>query len=93
MMRWDDIYVVVRVGKKSNSYRLCKRKPKLEQNEFAYKLKITLDLKDWFDRIQEMEMAQPHPPNIPKPETIELLIEKDTPTKVMDRLRGEEDLK
>ena len=89
-MRTDYIYVVVRVGRKSNSYRLCKKSPKLDQNEFAYRLKIALDTDDWFDRIQEVEMAQPHPPNIPKPETIELLIEKDTPTKVMDRLRGEE---
>lgn len=88
-VRFDNIYIVVKVGRRINSYRLCKRRPKLEQNEFAYDLHITLNTFDWFDRIQEVEMEMPHPPNLPKPEVVGVLVEKDTPTKVMDRLRDE----
>lgn len=86
MFRFDDVYVVVKVGRKKNSFRLCKKKPKLEQTEFAYKLQIKLKEEDWFDRIAEVEMAMPKPPNLPKLEIAPIMVEKDTPTKVMDRL-------
>lgn len=86
MVRVDYVFVVVKVGKKKNSYRLCKKKPKLDQTEFAYKLRIQLNEEDWFDRIMEVEMEMPNPPNLPKAEVAPTMVEKDTAYKVMDRL-------
>ena len=85
--RRDILYVVVTIGVRANKYRVITRKPKLHQNEFAYKLNITVNLDEWKERIKEVNMTPPRPPEIPAI-SYELEIDKSTPDKVMDRLKG-----
>lgn len=85
--RKDDIYVVVTIGARANKYRVITRKPKLHQNEFAYKLHITVNLNEWEERIKEVAMIPPRPPEIPDFK-VETEIALSTPVQVMNRLKG-----
>lgn len=87
-VRSDWIYVIVTVGRRKNSYRIRVRPPdRLKQNEFAYKMHIEVDEDDWMDRVKEVEIPIVQPPNLPKPD-ISIIVEKETPLKVLDRLGG-----
>ena len=88
MVITDTIYIVVTVGRRKNSYDLRVRQPKsLAQNQFAYKLRIPVDKNDWYDRVKEVFMGQCVPPRLPVPDDSEVLVEKDTPQKVLDRMQ------
>lgn len=88
--RTDYVYLVVTVLKTKNTYRLRKFKPKLASNEFCYNFKVIIDKKEWFNRIQEIELEKVSPPEIPKPKNMSLIISKATATRVLDRLAGRE---
>ena len=85
MFTSDTVFIVVTVQKRQNSYRLCKRKPKLNQNEFAYQLDIKLDKGEWFDRIAEVEVPIMHPPQLPQL-GLAVHVEQDTPSQVLERM-------
>lgn len=86
--RTDYVWLIVTVLKTKNTYRLRRHASTLAQNEFAYRFRIRLDKKDWFQRVEEVDLIPVKPPNLPKAEPIELLVEKDTPLKVLDRMKG-----
>jgi len=86
--RSDKVYLVVTVLKTKNSYRLFKSRPRLNPNEFCYAFKVTIDMKEWFGRIEEVDLGKVTPPNLPKPEGLELIVEKDIGLRVVDRLLG-----
>jgi len=88
--RIEYIYLVVTVLKTKFSYRIRKitRELKLAPNEFALKIKVSINKDDWFKRIMEVDVGKIVPPSLPKPEVLEIIVEKDTPQKVIDRLAG-----
>ena len=89
-IQYDSIWVVATVGRARNSYKLLKFEPKnLAPNQFAYRLKIPFDRKAWLTRITEVELTEVKPPKLPQPEIAEALVEKDTPQKVLESLKGE----
>lgn len=84
--RQDVVYLVVTVNKRANAYALRVTKPtSLAQNQYAYAVRIDTDERDWMDRIIEV-----HPPKVTPPEvgswSSSAIVEKDTPTKVLERL-------
>ena len=87
--RVDYIYLIVTVLKTKNKYRLRHHVYSLQPNEFAYRFNIFLNLQDWFKRIKEVELPQPQPINLPEPAVLECVVEPDTGTKVLRRLKGE----
>ena len=89
-MGFDHVWVVVTVGRRNNSYKCRVFCPKsLAPNQFAYNLKIPFDREEWKSRILEVEMAEIKPPRLPKPEIGNIVVEKDTPQKVLESLKGE----
>jgi hypothetical protein len=85
----DYVWVVATVNQRKNSYKLRVRQPtNLAQNQFAYRLRIAFDRKDWLDRIREVELPLVEPPGLPKPRIMELNVEKSTPQRVMEDLKG-----
>jgi len=87
----DIVYLVVTVGARANSYTLKKqaygwREPKLAQNQYAYKIHIKTDEKEWQERIADVTMAPVSPPEHLHLQVDETTIGKDTPTRVMERL-------
>lgn len=90
-MREDIVYLVVTVGARANSYALKKqaygwREPKLAQNQYAYKLHIKTNEKEWSERITDTIMAQVSPPEHLHLRFDETVVGKDTSTRVMERL-------
>ena len=86
-LRTDWIYLIVKVLKTKNTYRLRKFRPDiLEPNEICYAFKFNLDPKEWLERIQETEITI-SPPSLQNPEG-EVSIEKSTSQKVVDRMAG-----
>lgn len=91
-IEYDYVWVVATVGRRKNSYALRVREPKtLAPNQFAYRLRIPFDREQWQDRIAEVELTEVEPPKLPEPQTIETLVEKDTPQRVLDSLVGRDD--
>ena len=90
MFRYDDIYVVVTVGARVNSYRLLVREPRsLKQNEYCYKLTFETDMDAWKKRIEEVKLPKIIPPEVVRlREKMTSQVEKSTPEKVLDRLAG-----
>ena len=88
--RTDWVYLVVTVLKTKNTYRLRRFKPKLASNEFCYNFRVTIDKKEWFNRIEEIELEKVSPPEVPRPKEMRLIIQKATATIVLDRLAGRE---
>ena len=85
--RDDKVHIIVRVLKTRNDYRMVKRKPyRLEANEICLSLSFFLNLKEWFERVKEYEITL-SPPTLANPEGT-VFIEKDTPQKVVDRMKG-----
>ena len=90
-MREDIVYLVVTVGARANSYTLKKqaygwKEPKLAQNQYAYKIHIKTDEKEWQERIADVTMAPVSPPEHLRLLQVKTTIGKDTPTRVMERL-------
>lgn len=89
-IEYDYIWIIVTVGRRKNTYDVRVREPKsLQQNQFAYHLKIPFDRDAWFDRIEEVDMITVDPPTFAKPELIQTRAEPDTAQKVLDALKGE----
>lgn len=88
--RMDWVYLVVTVKKTKNTYRLRLTKPILAVNEFAYSFKVTIDKKEWLQRITELELEKVSPPEVPKPENLIAIIPKTIATQALDRLAGRE---
>lgn len=85
--RVDWIFLIVKVLKTKNSYRLKKLRPdRLEPNEICYAFRFKLNLKEWLERIEETEITI-SPPSLQNPEG-EVTIEKATSQKVIDRMAG-----
>jgi len=91
-IRADYIYIVVTVGRQKNGYALKMREPKLAQNQFAYRFRIVTDEDEWRKRIKEVELEKVEPPHLPEPEMLHVLVEKDTPQKVLERMAGKRKL-
>jgi hypothetical protein len=90
--RVDTIFIVVTVLKSRNDYRLRKFKPKtLAPNEFCYAFRITIDKKAWFNRVAEIDLGKPRPPEFPKARDIRLIIAKATAQQALDRLAGRDE--
>ena len=90
-MREDVIFVIVTVGVRSNTYALRKlaygwKETKLKQNQYAYKLTIRTDAEEWKERIEEVKLDQVHPPEKTSLISKGFIVDKDTPTKVLDRM-------
>lgn len=86
--RIDHVYLIVTVKKTKNIYRLRMTKPRMAPNEFCYKFKVTIDKREWFDRITELQLEKVSPPELPKPGDLSIIIPKATATLVLDRLAG-----
>jgi hypothetical protein len=90
-VEYDYIWIIVTVGRRKNSYDLRVREPKsLQQNQFAYRLKIPFDRNAWFDRIEEVDMITVDPPAFPKPDITATIVEPPTAQKVLDTLKGKD---
>lgn len=89
--RTDIMYLVITILKTKNNYRLRMKKPTpLAPNEFCYAFKVTINKKEWFDRIAEIDLGRASPPEPPKVDSIQLIMPKATATIVLDRLAGRE---
>lgn len=89
-LRNDTVYLIVTVLKTKNTYRLVKFQPtSLKPNEFCLPFRVTIDEKEWFNRIAEtMNLGKISPPEVKKMEDIGVIISKPTSEIVMDRLAG-----
>jgi hypothetical protein len=92
----DDIWIIVTINKKSTRVRMLKPSPghdrvktirHIAPNEYAYRLKITTNFKDWEDRIINHEMPAMKPPTRPKIE-MSSFIGKSVEDKVTEKLTG-----
>jgi len=83
------VYLIVTIGRKNNSYRICKFKPKhLKLNEFAWYFKISIDKDEWLDRIKEADLGKAEPPNFPECVLESELVEKTEEHEVFERITG-----
>lgn len=91
--RIEDVWLVVTVNKRTSSYRLLMNKPRsMAVNEFAYNLRITLHMADWFDRIQEIKLPEVKPPKWGTLALMSTSVTKDTATQVFERMKGGTDV-
>ena len=88
-IRRDNIYLVITIGKRANSYYLRKRVPKLNANQIALKIPVEIDTDQWLDRILPLTAPlRPKPPDLPEPKNLELTIGKTDGELVRDRMAG-----
>lgn len=88
-MRTDWVFLVVSVLKTKNTYRLRKFRPVLKPNEFCYAFKCEIDINEWLNRVQEVDLPRVTPPEI-RQQPVQLMIAQSTPDQVMARLTGDE---
>lgn len=64
MIHWR--YIIATVGIRTCRFRLCTRRPKhLKPNEFAYRLKVDVNIDQWKDRVIEANLPKVSPPKFP----------------------------
>ena len=91
MIRATEVYLILTVGVRSDSFRLVARQPKsLKPNEAAYKVIIRVDTEEWKNRVIPVDLGSAKPPKRPTLEIQAPLFGKDIPESVVDRLVGDE---
>ena len=85
-LRRDQLYLVVTVGIKKNTYRLTVRRPRLKANEYAYSMTVRVNEEDWLGRLKEVSLPTINPPEITNPELTSFKIGKTLPEEVADEM-------
>jgi hypothetical protein len=87
-LRTDHIYLVVTIGKRVNSYYLRVKEPTLAPNQYAYRIMIQTDEREWMNRISQLNLIKVTPPARPVVMDTDVLMGKDITTKTLDRMAG-----
>jgi len=86
--RKDEVWIVVTILKTKNTYNLRMKKPALAPNQFAYRVEINVDPKEWFNRIADVIMPRVSPPEAYRIDVAGIDVGKSNAEQVMERLKG-----